>query len=114
MAWAMKQRAGGAPQKLVLLALARLADQRGETNCTNATIGNICEIENDGVRRHLVKLEARGLIVRSPSFREDGGRDVNRITLACPKPRQSRRRKNVAPRDICENVAAIGGEWGRA
>ncbi|PWB83006.1 MAG: hypothetical protein C3F11_08940 [Methylocystaceae bacterium] len=113
MAWAMKQRAGGAPEKLVLLALARLADKRGEVHCSNSAIGEICEIEAEGVRRNLRKLEASGLIVRSPIFREDGGRDANRIVLAWPKPRQ-RRAENVAACDISGRGAPIGGEWGRA
>jgi hypothetical protein len=112
MAWALEQRAGGAPEKLVLLVLAAFTDEAGEAHCSNAAIGEICEIDAKGVRRNLRKLEARGLIVRSPIFREDGGRDANRIALACPKSRP-RRAENVAACDILGRGAPIGGDWGR-
>lgn len=104
--WAKKQRVGGSGRKAVLMMLAHLADKNGALKASIAAIAEACEMSANNAVDHLDHLAAAGLIERAACYREDSGRDANRIVLRC-KVRQgcatSPPRASEAPT-----------EWGRA
>ncbi|WP_442756612.1 hypothetical protein ACNHKD_08440 [Methylocystis sp. JAN1] len=106
--WARKQKAGGSGRKAVLMMLAHLADKSGELQASAAAIGAACEMSVDVVKDHLDHLAKIGLIERAACYREDGGRDANKIVIR----HKARRRAAAVPKPV-ETGAAIG-QWGRA
>lgn len=64
IAWASKQRTGSPGAKLVLIALANYANDRGECWPSQATLAMWTEQSDRTIRTHLATLESMGLITR--------------------------------------------------
>lgn len=64
IAWASKQRTGSPGAKLVLIALANYANDRGQCWPSQATLAMWTEQSERTIRTHLATLESMGLIIR--------------------------------------------------
>ncbi|MEK9767819.1 MAG: helix-turn-helix domain-containing protein [Betaproteobacteria bacterium] len=73
LAWAAKQSAGGATDKLILLLLADFADENGSCYPSHKTIATRAECGVSTVERALKRLQQRGLLVISPRFDKSNG-----------------------------------------
>ena len=78
-AWAWQQRVG--KKKLLLLALADLADDRGCTRTPVHTLAEMVDLHPVTVMRQLGDLEAEGLIERLGSRNAQGAQEVSRTRL---------------------------------
>lgn len=78
-AWAWQQRVG--KKKLLLLALADLADDRGCTRTPINTLAEMVDLHQVTVMRQLGDLEAEGLIERLGSRNAHGAQEVSRTRL---------------------------------
>lgn len=81
--WAVKQRAGGAGPKAVLLALAHHADTDGVCYPSQSVLAEEMEMDERTVRRHVAHLESAGIIERIRRTRKNGSRksDAYRLNL---------------------------------
>jgi hypothetical protein len=68
--------------KLVLMALADIADDRGICWPSHPTLAAKCSLTDRTVRRVLVSLQAHKLVVVEPRFNTTGSRTSNRYRLA--------------------------------
>lgn len=84
LSWSFKTDAGDASAKLVLLVLANFADEDGRCWPSQKVLGQRSHLSDRTVRDALGRLEERGLITRSPRYREDGGRSSDMIQLTPP------------------------------
>jgi len=64
IAWAWRQRAGGAPEKCVLMSLAVLAGDNDSCFVSRNALAESAEMSRSAVERMLRTLIARGLIFR--------------------------------------------------
>jgi hypothetical protein len=81
MSWARDQVVGGGTTKLVLLLLADYADDDGCCWPGIETVAEKAEINEKSVRRHLQKLEKRGMLERTRRRRSDGTMGTYRYRL---------------------------------
>jgi hypothetical protein len=81
MAWAKEQTAGSAPTKLVLFALADVADDYGLAWPSMATLAKECEMSERSVRNHVAALEQAGLLRRIERFAKSGRQRSNYFQL---------------------------------
>lgn len=72
--------------KLVLMALADIADDRGVCWPSHPTLAAKCSLTDRTVRRILVLLQARKLVVVEPRFKATGSQTSNRYRLAVDTP----------------------------
>lgn len=83
MAWAATVRTGSPTEKLVLWALANVADDVGECFPSQQRIANDTELSKRSVLRAMKALEDKGLITRQARHRKtDGTRSSDLIHLA--------------------------------
>ena len=82
IAWAIKQRAGGATEKAVLIALANYADDKGSAFPSLGTLSEDTEIHRTTVIRAIAKLVERGLLTRTADHRANGGNTSNIYRLS--------------------------------
>lgn len=68
-------------EKLVLVALADYADQSGYCFPRVSLLASRASISERGIQRILSKLEKRGLIIRQPRYRSDGGQTSSGYTI---------------------------------
>ncbi len=67
--------------KLVLLALAHLANASGRSSPSVSTLAASCGVSTRTIRRTLRDLEADGLLHTEPQLRDDGSTKSNRYAL---------------------------------
>jgi hypothetical protein len=72
--------------KLVLMALADIADDRGVCWPSHPTLAAKCSLTDRTVRRILVLLQAHQLVVVEPRFKPTGSQTSNRYWLAVDTP----------------------------
>ena len=72
--------------KLLLMALADIADDRGICWPSHPTLAAKCSLTDRTVRRILVLLQAYNLVVVEPRFKTTGSRTSNRYRLAVDIP----------------------------
>jgi hypothetical protein len=72
--------------KLVLLALADIADDAGSCWPSQNVIAAKCSITSRTVQRIIVTLQGQGLLVIEPRYRADGSRSSNRYRLSLDAP----------------------------
>jgi Helix-turn-helix domain len=72
--------------KLLLMALADIADDKGICWPSHPTLAAKCSLTDRTVRRVMVLLEARQLVVVEPRFKTTGSRTSNRYRLAVDTP----------------------------
>lgn len=72
--------------KLVLMALADIADDRGVCWPSHPTLAAKCSLTDRTVRRILVLLQAHKLVVVEPRFKATGSQTSNRYRLAVDTP----------------------------
>lgn len=85
--WAKSVIAGGAGQKCILIVLADYADEEHSCFPGQKLLARITEQGERTVRRHLVDMEAAGLLRRESRMRADGrGRTSDRFYLAVDQP----------------------------
>lgn len=80
--WARSQNFGSAALKSVVTAIALRADPKGATWASQATLAHDAGMTDRNVRRHLVVLEAVGVIHRIARSKGRYGRSSDLITLA--------------------------------
>lgn len=82
-AWALKQSTGNSTTKLVLLILADVADENGESYYGQEKLASMAETTTRTLRDHLKNLEAMGLLERRERRRESGYRtsDLYRLLI---------------------------------
>jgi len=80
MNWAWKQELSPTP-KLILMALADTADDRGVCWPSVPTLAQKCTVSPRTVQRVIKTLAANGLMVAEPRFRPDGSCSSNRYRL---------------------------------
>jgi hypothetical protein len=78
-AWAIKLPP---TSKLVLMALADIADDHGIRWPSQTTLAAKCSLNVRSVRRVLLKLQVQKLLFAEPRFRQDGARTSNRYRVA--------------------------------
>ncbi len=91
--------------KLVLMALADIADDRGVCWPSHPTLAAKCSLTDRTVRRILVLLQAHKLVVVEPRFKATGSQTSNRYRLAvytpprtnCPRGPDTRGRGGWSP-----------------
>lgn len=81
VAWALEQKVGDGKRKLILIAIADYADNRGECFPSQSTLGAIAECSVDTVQRHLKRLEADGFLIRHRRHTTNGNRTSDRYEL---------------------------------
>lgn len=83
MAWAIKQKAGNATGKAVLLMLANYADEDGICFPSQNTLANECECSTRAISNWLKRFEDAGLIARETRYGQLGYRtsDVIRLSI---------------------------------
>lgn len=74
VAWAKNQRVGSPTRKLILIALAECADERGRCWPSYGYVAQIAECSTKSVERHLERLEAMALLSRTHRLRRGDGR----------------------------------------
>jgi DNA-binding transcriptional ArsR family regulator len=79
--WAWRQSAAST-EKLVLLALASVADSNGAATPTIATLASMCGVTRRSVQRTLRKLLGAGLVRSEARRREDRSTMSNRYRVA--------------------------------
>jgi hypothetical protein len=84
VSWAIKQRAGRA--KVVLVALAYVADDRGYCFPSLAYLVFVCEISESSVRRTIKELIARKLVAIEPRYSDNGACRSNAYRLPIGPP----------------------------
>ena len=72
--------------KLVLMALADIADDKGICWPSHPTLAVKCSLTDRTVRRVLALLQAHELVVIEPRFKTTGSRTSNRYRLAVDTP----------------------------
>ena len=72
--------------KLVLMALADIADDKGICWPSHPTLAAKCSLTDRTVRRVLLLLQAHQLVVIEPRFKTTGSRTSNRYRLAIDTP----------------------------
>lgn len=80
--WAFKLKVAPAGKKLVLIALANWADEKGVTWPAHTTLATITGQVKSTVRKYLVELEAEGLITRTSRYQEKGQQISNQYLLS--------------------------------
>lgn len=85
MTWAWSVALAPTP-KLVLMALADIADDRGICWPSHPTLAVKCSVTDRTVRRILVLLQAHKLVAIEPRFKTTGSRTSNRYRLAVDTP----------------------------
>jgi hypothetical protein len=73
--------------KLVLMALADIADDLGVCWPSHPTLAAKCSLTDRTLRRVLCSLQAQKLVFIQPRFKTDGSRTSNRYRLAVDTPR---------------------------
>ena len=91
MAWAIKQKAGNATGKAVLLMLANYADEDGICFPSQNTLANECECSTRAISNWLKRFEEAGLIARETRYGQLGYRtsDVIRLSIKSLPERRS-------------------------
>lgn len=79
--WAFEQKIKSPGQKLVLVALANFADDKGHCFPSYATVGKISGQSERTVMRHMASLEEAGLVSRQRRRRKDGSLGTYNIIL---------------------------------
>src|SRR5271167_4531158 len=72
--------------KLVLMALADIADDLGVCWPSHPTLATKCSLTDRTVRRVLTSLQAQNLVFIEPRFNTSGSRTSNRYRLAVDTP----------------------------
>lgn len=85
MTWAWQKSLSPTP-KLLLMALADIADDSGLCWPSHTTLATKCSLTDRTVRRALVLLQRRSLILVERRFKADGSRTSNRYRLAIDTP----------------------------
>ncbi|MGW4488425.1 helix-turn-helix domain-containing protein [Amycolatopsis sp. NPDC004368] len=88
--WALRQQAGAAPAKAVLLVLAGYADPTGRcADLPLADIAEASELSRSSVKRALAALDKAKLIEVTETHHDDGRRSINKYQLSIKPPVQS-------------------------
>lgn len=83
--WAFDARVGSPTRKLLLMALATMADSStGRCQAKQTTLAHWCEVSDRSLRPHLKGLEEQGLIARRAQHRDDGSRRSDEYLLLAP------------------------------
>jgi helix-turn-helix protein len=80
--WALEQRIGDRTLKLILVALARYANDKGTCFPPQKTLAAIVECSLDTVQRGLKKLEDMGALTRERRHGKSGNRSTDLYTLS--------------------------------
>lgn len=80
-AWALEQRIGNHQAKLILIAIADFADNRGECFPSQSSLAVVAECSVDTVQRHLKRLETSGFISRERRHTTNGNRTSDRYRV---------------------------------
>lgn len=118
--WAWRQSAAST-EKLVLLALASVADSHGTATPTIATLASMCRVTRRSVQRTLSKLVAAGFVQSEARRRDDRATLSNRYRLAVPHVEMSvnpdsvrkpwTKFANLEPRDMDVTPARHDWRW---
>lgn len=106
-AWAWEVEVGSGGAKLVLLALADFADERGECWPAQETLGRMTEQDPRTVRRHLLRLSKKDIVARSQRCNERGERISDFYRLLAPA---NRLRPEARPADKSSGGAKPSGQ----
>lgn len=77
MFWALKQKVGNQTQKLILITLADIANEKRECWPSHQYISDRAECSRSSVIRHLAELEKKGLIITVRRVDEGGMKSSN-------------------------------------
>lgn len=102
-AWAWQQRVG--KNKMLLLALADLADDRGCTRTPIETLAEMIDRDRSTVIRHLEQLEAEGLIERERQQTSGGIQLISRTRLVMAQATRSPETSQNAPSQIATRIS---------
>ena len=97
MAWAIKQKAGNATGKAVLLMLANYADEDGICFPSQNTLANECECSTRAISNWLKRFEEAGLIARETRYGQLGYRTSDVIRLSIKSLPERRSHENYSP-----------------
>jgi len=75
--------------KLVLMALADIADDQGVCWPSHPILAAKCSLTDRSVRRVLTLLQAQDLVVVEPRFKTNGSQTSNRYRLAISTPQDN-------------------------
>ena len=102
MAWAIKQKAGNATGKAVLLMLANYADEDGVCFPSQNTLANECECSTRAISNWLKRFEEAGLIARETRYGQLGYRTSDVIRLSIKSLPERGSRENYSPENRSE------------
>lgn len=80
LVWA--RRFGSPTEKLIMLELARYADEKGKCWPKVKTIASSCLISSRTVQRQIKEFEQAGLLTIQKEYRNDGGQTTNRYFIS--------------------------------
>ena len=81
MTWAVKQKAGNATAKCLLLAIANYADEEGRCWPSQSQLAKDCECSERTIGRIISDMEKRGILKRERRHRGNGSRTSDIIHL---------------------------------
>jgi len=102
MAWAIKQKAGNATGKAVLLMLANYADEDGICFPSQSTLATECECSTRAISNWLKRFEDAGLIARETRYGQLGYRTSDVIRLSIKSLPERGSRENYSPENRSE------------
>ncbi|WP_420354814.1 helix-turn-helix domain-containing protein [Bartonella choladocola] len=102
MAWAIKQKAGNATGKAVLLMLANYADEDGICFPSQSTLATECECSTRAISNWLKRFEDAGLIARETRYGQLGYRTSDVIRLSMKSLPERRSHENYSPENRSE------------
>ena len=106
MAWAWEQEGLAEGEKLLLMAIADHADDKGTCWPGQVGLANKCGITDRTVRTRLKKLEALGLLAREPRYNAEGKRTSDRLTLRITTGK-SFHRKTLPPEAVASREPSV-------
>ena len=91
--WVWTHEFGSPTAKLVMMALAKHADENGKSWPKVQTLAKFCGISSRTVQRQIKEFERAGLLTIQKEYRDDGGQTTNRYFINLPSV------KALAPTD---------------
>ena len=91
--WVWTHEFGSTTAKLVMMALAKHADEKGKSWPKVQTLAKFCGISSRTVQRQIKEFERAGLLTIQKEYRDDGGQTTNRYFINLPSA------KALAPTD---------------
>lgn len=82
--WVWTHKFGSPTAKLVMMAVAKHADEKGVCWPRVRTLAEFCGISSRTVQRHLKEFERAGLITIQKKYRADGGQTANVYCIGLP------------------------------